>query len=425
MATEISVNCTMCLALAGDTCTSHGVELENPAYSVCRRFAEPDEDPDAMLVEHPGLAELGPDWIYEIDAAGEPTPMVQVARRRRGRPPTGKLTTLPELPDVVRGDGSDLAERFRGTLVGLAVGEALGFPAEGRSPADIEMIYGGPIPGYVGRIGRRHTWPVGQVAKDTQLTLLLGASLVEGNGELDMDDVAERLVKWLPSALKPGKSTVQAIQALGEGRHWCVSGLDSNGAGGTTRVAPLALRRHADYARLRQEAVIQCMATHAGPRALAGTVLFGTAVAALVNTPRGRLDRGALLGLLERAIRGIDLEASAKLHDVTIALERETPAAVAIASFKTGGYVLECLPSALYCFLSHPEDPERALLTAVNAGFDACATGALCGALAGAYRGEAGLPKAWVDALPVAGHLRELAGKLHALADPAAALPAR
>jgi hypothetical protein len=210
---------------------------------VCRRFAEPNGDPEAMLVEHPGLAELGPDWIYEIDAAGEPTPMVQVARRRRGRPPTGKLATLPELPDVVRGDGSELAERFRGTLVGLAVGEALGFPAEGRSPADIEMIYGGPIPGYVGRIGRRHAWPIGQVAKDTQLAMVLGTSLVEGDGQLDMDDVAERLVKWLPSALKPGKSTVQAIQALGEGRHWCVSGLDSNGAGGTTRVAPLALLR--------------------------------------------------------------------------------------------------------------------------------------------------------------------------------------
>lgn len=415
MAHDINVNCTLCQCLAGDTCTFHGVELENPAYTVCTHFRLPDEDPDEMHARFPGLAELGHDWIYEIDPSGEAAPLVQVARRRRSRPGTGKLAALPDLPEVEPATRHDLADRFAGTLLGLGIGEALGFPAEGRSPADIEMIYGGPIRGYVGRIGRRHTWPVAQVAKDTQLAMLLGASLVEADGELDMDDVAERLVRWLPAALKPGKSTVQAIQALGEGRHWCVTGVESNGAGATTRVAPLALLRHGDYARLRQEAVLQSLVTHTGSKALAGAVLFGTAIAALANTPRGRLDRAALLSLLERAIRGIDLEASARLHDVTLALEQDAPAGETVARFKTGGFVLECLPSALFCFLRHPDDPERAMLTAVNAGFDACATGAMTGALAGAWLGKRGLPHFYLHELPVAEALDTLAARLHAL----------
>lgn len=415
MAHEITVNCTLCQCLAGDTCTFHGVELDNPAYTVCTHFRLPEEDQDEMHARFPGLAELGHDWIYEIDPSGEPAPLVQVARRRRSRPGTGKLAPLPDLPEVEATARHDLADRFAGALVGLGVGEALGFPAEGRAPSDVEMIYGGPIRGYVARIGRRHTWPVAQVAKDTQLVLLLGASLAEADGELDMDDVAERLVRWLPSALKPGKSTVQAIQALGDGRHWCVTGVDSNGAGATTRVAPLALLRHADYARLRQEAVLQSLVTHTGSKALAGAVLFGTAIAALANTPRGQLDRQALLGLLERAIRGIDLEASARLHDVTLALEREAPVAEVVAKFKTGGFVLECLPSALYCFLRHPDDPERAMLAAVNAGFDACATGAMTGALAGAWLGQRGLPGQYVRDLPVADALAALAARLHGL----------
>lgn len=417
MAPEINVNCTLCQCLAGDMCTFHHVELENPAYTVCTHFRLPEEDADEMHVRFPGLAELGHDWIYEIDPSGEPAPLVQVARRRRSRQSTGKLAPLPDLPEVSMGARHDLADRFAGALVGLGIGEALGFPAEGRSPADIEMIYGGPIRGYVARIGRRHTWPVGQVAKDTQLALLLGASLVEAHGALDMDDLAERLVRWLPSALKPGKSTVQAVQALAEGRHWSVSGVESNGAGATTRVAPLALLRHADYAQLRQDAVLQSLMTHTGSKAIAGAVLFGTAVAALANAPRGALDRASLLGLLERAIRGIDLEASARLHDVTLALEREAPAAEVLATFKTGGFVLECLPSALYCFLRHPDDPERALLAAVNAGFDACATGAMTGALAGAWLGRRGLPSAYVTGLPIAEALTTLATRLHALVD--------
>jgi poly(ADP-ribose) glycohydrolase ARH3 len=78
--------------------------------------------------------------------------------------------------------------------------------------------------------------------------------------------------------------------------------------------------------------------------------------------------------------------------------------------------VLECLPSALFAFLRHPEDPERAMLTAVNAGFDACATGAMTGALAGAWLGRRGLPAAYVRDLPVAESLGDLAGRLHALA---------
>jgi ADP-ribosylglycohydrolase len=268
----------------------------------------------------------------------------------------------------------------------------------------------------VGRIGRRHHWPVGQVAKDTQLVQLIGASLVAHRGELDLDDVAERLVRWLPTALKPGKSTVQAVTALREGRHWSVSGVDSNGAGGSARLVPLALVRHAQLGRLRQDAVLQCLVTHRGSKALAGAVLFGTAIAALVGTPRGALDREALLDLLAHAIRGIDLGASARLHEVRSALAGGTPATEIVKAFKTGGFVLECLPSALACFLSHPEEPECALLTAVNAGFDACATGAMTGALVGAYLGRTGLPEAWLAPLSAEALLAQLAHELHALA---------
>jgi ADP-ribosylglycohydrolase len=329
--------------------------------------------------------------------------------------PTGQLQALPELPEVPQGAGPPAADRFAGTLVGLALGEALGLPAEGRSPEDVEMIYGGPLRCLVGRVGRRHRWPVGQSAKDTQLVQLLGASLLAHDGELDLDDVAERLVRWLPTALKPGKSTVQAVSALSEGRHWSVSGVDSNGAGGSARLVPLALLRHAQLGRLRQEAVLQCLVTHRGAKALAGAVLFGTAIAALVTTPRGELDREGLLELLERAIQGIDQEATSRLHEVRCALAAGTSAKEVVKTFKTGGFVLECLPSALACFLCHPDDPEQALLTAVNAGFDACATGGMTGALVGAYVGREGLPDAWVADLSVKAPLTQLGEALFAL----------
>ena len=82
---------------------------------------------------------------------------------------------------------------------------------------------------------------------------------------------------------------------------------------------------------------------------------------------------------------------------------------------------MECLPSALYCFLHHAGDPEQALLAAANGGFDANSVAGMVGALVGAYHGQAGLPASMVRELSVAPAVLELASKLDALAAGAAA----
>jgi ADP-ribosylglycohydrolase len=426
MAFQEPINCTKCACLAGDRCTFHDVELDNPAFTLCAHFRTPGADPDSMVHQHPELQELSPDWIYEIDPTGEVTPLLQTVRRRRqSTRGTGRLNpALYGLPEVDQPATVDRGDRFAGAMLGMGLGDALGFPAEGRSPAEIEMIYGGPLTGMVGRIGRRHRWPVGQVTKDTQLVMVLAESLID-EGALDMDDFAERLVRWLPSGLRAGKSTVQAVEALQEGRHWSVSGLESNGAGATVRVVPLALVRHGDYGRLRQEAILQCMPTHQSPKAYAATVLFATAVSALVNTPAGTLKRSDFLQLLDRAIRGIDVEVNIRLHDMSSMLGDGLAPAEALGRLKTGGFVMECLPSALYCFLFHADDPEQALLAAANGGFDSNSVAGMVGALAGAYHGRSGLPEAMVRELTVAPALLELAAKLEALAAAADAAKAR
>ncbi|MFP5501944.1 MAG: hypothetical protein ACLGIN_05605, partial [Candidatus Sericytochromatia bacterium] len=148
------INCTLCGYLAGDLCTFHDVELENPAFTLCGQFRLVDEPPDSMPVRFPILQELSPDTIYEVDPSGEATPMLQVARKRRSRargtgmlaPPPPPLPELDETPPP-----PDRLDRFMGAMLGVGIGDALGFPAEGRSPSEVEMIYGAPISGYVAR----------------------------------------------------------------------------------------------------------------------------------------------------------------------------------------------------------------------------------------------------------------------------------
>ena len=60
-------------------------------------------------------------------------------------------------------------------------------------------------------------------------------------------------------------------------------------------------------------------------------------------------------------------------------------------AIRGSGYVVECLEAALWCF--HPTDSfEAAVLAAAHLGDDADTTAAVCGQLAGAHYGIAGIP---------------------------------
>lgn len=79
--------------------------------------------------------------------------------------------------------------------------------------------------------------------------------------------------------------------------------------------------------------------------------------------------------------------------------------------------MFESLPSALWCFLEHIEDPERAIIEAANAGFDADTVASMAGNLAGAYHGEKALPDRWLAELEGIDDLRGLADELAALVE--------
>src|SRR6516164_7773923 len=88
------------------------------------------------------------------------------------------------------------SEQARGTLLGLAVGDALGAPLEFSSPATataaaasgLEMSGGGP-------------WLPGEWTDDTAMALCLAESIVD-HRLLDLDDLACRYAAWAASGPK-------------------------------------------------------------------------------------------------------------------------------------------------------------------------------------------------------------------------------
>ena len=81
-----------------------------------------------------------------------------------------------------------LADRYRATLLGLAIGDALGTTLEFRPPGTFmpltDLVGGGPF-----------DLPVGAWTDDTSMALCLGESLIECGG-FDPADQLERYVRW-------------------------------------------------------------------------------------------------------------------------------------------------------------------------------------------------------------------------------------
>src|SRR5215211_1602510 len=140
-----------------------------------------------------------------------------------------------------------LIDRYRGCLLGLACGDALGGPIEFETRAAIRERFPGGLRDFIGG-GWLHLIP-GEITDDTQMTLALAESLA-CSGPLDMDDVAARFLSWFRSEPEDiGNTTRSALSYLANGVPWEEAGerviSESPSAAGNAavmRCAPVALR---------------------------------------------------------------------------------------------------------------------------------------------------------------------------------------
>jgi ADP-ribosyl-[dinitrogen reductase] hydrolase len=297
---------------------------------------------------------------------------------------------------------AQLRDRFRGVLVGLAAGDALGAPLEfqpAREPNQYvtEMIGGGWL-----------KLAPGEWTDDTQMTLCVVESLL-AKRVFDPDDIARRLVAWMQSNPPDiGVHTNRVLEAISRGQSWEqasqeVQELNSDNApnGSLTRSAPLALflYRHPDY--LAALSPVLSRITHAHSDCEWACVYLNVVIAWL---------------LLGKSKQEAADEAYLACEGASEALkERIGRAMEPVNETSPTGYVLDTLETALWALL-HTSDFEAALLTVVNRGADADTVGAVTGALAGARYGLSGIPVRWTERLKEHTFLIDYADRLLELA---------
>lgn len=329
-------------------------------------------------------------------------------------------------------------ERFRGCLLGGAVGDALGAAIEFQSRLSIIAEYGEPgLTDYAYAYGR-----LGAITDDTQMTLFTAEGLLRAMVRYRMRGfcnpravVAYSYLRWLrtqgePAALTaPGDGWLYRQQDLHQRRapgNTCLSALrqmriiaqpaqnNSKGCGGIMRVAPVGLMPAATNNTAPEKAfdlAVEIAAlTHGHPTGQLSAGFFAALIALLAN--------GNTLHQAIATVRPILLTHSAHqetLHAIDHALELATstePAAQAIARLGQGWIAEEALAIALYCALS-AQDFAHGMILAINHDGDSDSTGAITGNLLGVMLGKAAIPAHWLKPLELRDVIDEVAADLY------------
>ncbi len=302
-------------------------------------------------------------------------------------------------------------ERFQGSLLGLAVGDALGMPVEGmRATAIRERV--GEVREFMDAPWRM--LKAGQWTDDTKMMLCHARSIV-ASGRVDVDDAAREFIAWFESNdwRGMGGATYESIQRLMAGTSPHESGKKGEmaaGNGAAMRIAPIGLFDCLDLERLHEDCRAAAAITHDNREAIAGAQAVAYAVA--------RAARGDLVpsSLTSETIDFIGpCEVVERLRMAAGFLQSDMETGEALARLGTSGYVVETVASAFYCFLRTPYDFEETVSSAVEGGLDADTTGAIAGAVSGSFNGLGSIPPRWREGVEAADEILDLAGEIFAL----------
>lgn len=294
----------------------------------------------------------------------------------------------------------DQQEKFRGCLLGLAVGDAVGttleFKRRGTFEPVTDMVGGGPF-----------NLQPGQWTDDTSMALCLATSLVEQN-RFDPRDQMERYCRWagegylsstgtcfdigrtVPSALQNFRRTGEPYSGSTNPR--------SAGNGSIMRLAPIPMFFFPELDKAERHGAESSRTTHGAIECVDACRLFARIICRALQ---GRPKHEVALGDSESFV------GAEKIVAIARGSYRQKPEAEILGS----GYVVECLEAAMWCF-TKADSFEAAILMAANLGDDADTTAAVCGQVAGAFYGEIGIPSHWLERLARRWEITQIADQL-------------
>jgi len=308
--------------------------------------------------------------------------------------------------------------KYKGCLLGLAAGDALGAAVEFMSLAEIRKKYGGDG---IQDFDSWNGFEAGSYTDDTQMALATAMGCIKAaecwkkEGFFDpIPHLYNEYLSWLETQNDPFQRRAPGntcLSALRSGRMGTMDAPinNSKGCGGVMRVAPVGLVFLGEMAFLE-----------------------GAKTAAITHGhPSGYLSAGFLAELVSHILNGKILQEAIELSKETIKefeghqetlmsidlaenlAKGDMPGVDAIQQIGEGWIGGEALAIAIYCSLKFSNNFRSAVTASVNHSGDSDSTGAIAGAIMGALLGDEAIPGSWVDRLENSQEIMEIAYEMY------------
>ncbi|WP_303721267.1 ADP-ribosylglycohydrolase family protein [Malonomonas rubra] len=289
-------------------------------------------------------------------------------------------------------------ERFVGAILGCAFGDVLGAAVEMQSRQEILLQHPQLVRDF---LPSQQGLGFGCYTDDTEMTLALARSILRKK-EVDGADCAAAYAETFTPERGYGRSAVQVLTALQQGADWLSSGNmlfadGSFGNGAVMRIAPIGLLYGLlDHQQLYQKVKLAVWMTHTHPEAIDAALLQARAIGLMLAAD----ELPDAQGFLEKLFCFVpESTLNVKLQGLALLLNRFATADEVVAEFGCGVRSADSWPPALWAALRFIDDPEEAIVQAVNLGGDTDTIGAMTGALVGALHGDQWFPTRWYEQL--------------------------
>lgn len=304
----------------------------------------------------------------------------------------------------------EIIDRYKGCLLGLATGDALGTTLEFARPGNFlpitDIVGGGPF-----------ELEAGKWTDDTSMALCLAASLTEKK-DFNTFDQMEKYYSWYRDGYMSsvqghcvdiGNTTREALHEFSEsGQAICgpVS-RKTAGNGSLMRLGSVPMFFRKNTAEAINKSGISSKTTHSAPQAIDACRYFAYLLLKAFN---GEEKKSILSDLSQDPVFSnvIDHEI---IEIVQGSFKRKSPPEIV-----SSGYVVKSLEAALWAFY-HTDSFKDGALKAVNLGNDADTVGAIYGQIAGAFYGVGDIPSPWLQKLYRKDEIERMAAELFKLSE--------
>lgn len=283
-----------------------------------------------------------------------------------------------------------------GSLLGTAVGDAIGLPYENLSPRRAARLLGSPTHHRL-ILGR------GMVSDDCEHACMTAVALIRSGGDPTRfaSGLGSQLRWWILSLPGgTGLATARAAFRLWLGIPPDRSGVRSAGNGPAVRAAILGASVE-DLDQLHRLVLASSRLTHQDPRAIEGSLLVALAARVAASEPALTPDG------LRAAFSTFQVPTDPQFRELVSSALRSLEAGEPTDRFAArhgmergvSGFIVHTVPIALHASLSFPRDLRGAVQACIRCGGDTDTTAAIAGGIVGAAVGPAGVPADWLTNL--------------------------